>query len=339
MNADFFAFCTSLHPLGLKAIGSLSEVRHLPAHETIYRPGDVADTLFIINRGVVEAFQGDTTDAGAGTYLTRGDMFGDLEVLAGLPRQQLVRACEPISLQCFRRDDFPELLQRVPRFFQFLSEQLAGRLLQARDLAGTRTSSLELSGSLTNFDLVTIYQTIVNSSQTGELSICDEKGELSAAFSFDKGIPAGGQFQHLTGEEAFLQLFLTDDLHGTFSFSSNKDSVTEAIKGAAIDRHPADLLITALQSRDEFHELKKTFGDCSARLVRQRATLSMSETDPAVRQLAERIWQLTVARQPAVSDLYPLFSVSELKLHVAVQELVDSGNLALSEAEIPQEAA
>jgi signal-transduction protein with cAMP-binding, CBS, and nucleotidyltransferase domain len=51
---DFFGFCTTLKPLELKALGRLSEVRHLEEGEIVYSPGDPADSLYIINRGLVE---------------------------------------------------------------------------------------------------------------------------------------------------------------------------------------------------------------------------------------------------------------------------------------------
>src|SRR3954470_22743747 len=53
-DPDFFAYCTGLKLLELKAIGELSSVQHLPEGETIYSTGDPGDALFIINRGVVE---------------------------------------------------------------------------------------------------------------------------------------------------------------------------------------------------------------------------------------------------------------------------------------------
>ena len=55
VDRDFFGFCTTLKPLELKALGALSEIRHLTAGETIYAAGDPSDVLYIINRGVVEA--------------------------------------------------------------------------------------------------------------------------------------------------------------------------------------------------------------------------------------------------------------------------------------------
>jgi len=185
---DFFAYCTSLKLLELKAIGELSRVRHLDEGETIYSTGDPGDSLFIINRGVVEVVQPSAANAPA-TYLSRGDMLGDVETLSGLPRNQIARTCEPVSVQCFQRKDFPELIKRVPSFFHFLSGQLASRLSQARDLAMTQSHCLELGGNLANFDLITVYQTIANSSQTGQLRISNPSGELISAFFFEQGQP------------------------------------------------------------------------------------------------------------------------------------------------------
>src|SRR5437762_6264539 len=224
VDRDFFGFCTTLKPLELKALGELSQTRHLAVGETIYAAGDRSDTLYIINRGVVKAVR-DSVGNRSDAYLSRGDIFGDVEVLTEQPRKYLVRTHEPVSLQCFHRNDFTELTRRLPSFFQYLSEQLAFRLAQARDLALAQSHCLELSGSLSNFDLVTIYQTIVNSSQTGELRISNEKSDLISALFFEKGQPRRGQFEHLTGEEAFWQLFLSDSDY-TFSFSAGDRPVS-----------------------------------------------------------------------------------------------------------------
>ena len=78
VNGDFFGFCTTLKPLQLKAMGELSEVVHLEQGETVYSPGDVGDSLYIINRGVVELGQENGAEGPAETYLSRGEIFGDV---------------------------------------------------------------------------------------------------------------------------------------------------------------------------------------------------------------------------------------------------------------------
>jgi CRP-like cAMP-binding protein len=324
VDRDFFGFCTSLKPLELKALGQLSHTRHLAAGKTIYAPGDPGDTLYIINRGVVEAVRSTAKNV-SDTYLSRGDIFGDVEVLTERPRKYLVRTRESVSLQCFHREDFPELIRRVPSFFQYLSEQLAFRLAQARDLALAQSDGLELSGSLSNFDLVTIYQTIVNSSQTGELRICNEKSDLVAAFCFERGRPRCGQFQHLTGEEAFWQLFLSDSLAGTFSFSSGDEPVSGWIKSEPITRNADDMLINALQGRDEFHDLKERMLHPEEKLHRRKPNLSWSPTAPSnLQPIAEQIWPLTYEGPVTLASLFLRCTVCQLKIYQVVDELVQS---------------
>jgi len=330
---DFFAFCTSLQPLELKALGALSQVRHIPENETIYVPGDVGDTIYIINRGLLEMVQANAKSSVAATYLSRGDVFGDLEVLADLPRRHTVRTCEPASLQCFDRQDFPELVRRVPAFFRYLSGSLAARLLRAHDAVLSQSHCLELSGNLANFDLVTIYQTIANSSKTGELSIRDASGELVSAFFFESGRPKSGQFRHLTGEEAFWQLFLTEELRGTFTFSSDKQEVSGLIRTAQMNRSSDDLLINALQSRDQLNDLRKHIPDAGATLRRQRRELEVGEiAPPNLHSVAAEIWRRLFNRPMSVTELYQHLAVSELKIYQAVCELVRSGHLVLSDS-------
>ena len=85
VDRDFFGFCITLKPLELKAIGELSQTWHLDAGETIYAPGDPGEAFYIINRGVVEAVRSGTKRV-SDTYLSRGDIFGDVEVLTERPR-------------------------------------------------------------------------------------------------------------------------------------------------------------------------------------------------------------------------------------------------------------
>jgi CRP-like cAMP-binding protein len=340
LDRDFFGFCTTLKPLELKAMGELSQVRHLDEGETVYSPGDPGDALYIINRGVVEVVQDNPGKKSAETYLSRGDIFGDVEVLTDLPRQHLIRTREPVSLQCFPRKNFAELAERVPSFFQYLSEQLAFRLSQARDLTLAQSHCLELSGRLSNFDLVTIYQTIVNSSQTGELRISNENSELVSAFYFEKGQPRCGQFEHLTGEEAFSQLFLSEALPGTFSFSSGDRPVSDWIQSERIARNPEEMLINALQGRDELNELKHRMCDGAATLHRRKPNLAWPASVPAdLQPVAEQIWKFACSGTVTLSSLFRHCSFCELKIYEVVDELVESQHLDLSPAGAGQKVA
>lgn len=332
LDQDFFAFCTSLKLLELKAIGELSRVRHLGEGETIYSTGDAGDALFIINRGVVEVIHPAAQQSAPSAYLSRGDVLGDVETLSGLPRKHIARTCEPVSLQCFQRKDFAELIRRVPSFFFFISNQLALRLAQARDLAMTQSHCLELAGNLANFDLITVYQTIANSSQTGQLRISNAAGELVSAFFFEQGQPRGGQFAHLTGEEAFWQLFVNEHLAGKFTFSTDSLPEKDWIQSERITKNASEMLINALQGRDEFAELKHRFQDEATPLERGKPNLIWPATAaPELRPLAEQIWAFAARGPVTVPILFQNCAVCELKIYQAVDELLQSRHFVWSQ--------
>jgi CRP-like cAMP-binding protein len=324
-DRDFFTFCTSLKPVELKAMGELSKVVHLEEGENIYSASDSADALYIINRGVVELVPDASRRGTPSTYLSRGDIFGDCEALCGLPRTHLMRTREKVSLQRIERKNFSELAVRVPEFFRYLSEQLASRLLHTHELSLSKSHCLELSGSLTNFDLATIYQTILSSMQTGELSILDESAQRVAAFFFKNGHPHSGQFQHLTGEEAFWQLFLSESLAGTFSFSAIEQPLSECVLGSEIRRDERDLLISALQFRDEFQVLKAKYPDRTLKLRRRKLNFSWPASAPAeLRPIAEQIWQMAYTTPLSFETLYQKCAFCELKIFLVIDHLVEA---------------
>lgn len=334
-DRDFFAYCTGLKLLELKAIGELSRVRHLAEGEVIYSPGDRSDALFIINRGVVEVVQAPTP----AIYLSRGDVLGDVETLSGLPRRQVARTCEPVSLQCFQHRDFPELIRRVPSFFHFLSSHLAFRLAQAADLETSPGESLELSGNLANFDLITVYQTLANSSQTGQLRIADSSGDVISAFFFEQGQPRSGQFEHLTGEEAFWQLFVNDHLSGTFTFSAG-DMPDKKTVQSDIAKNASEMLINALQGRDEFAELKQRFAESGETLIRAKVNLSWpASAKPELEAVAKQIWEIAASEPVTISALFPRCTVCELKIYQAIDELIRSRHFILSDEVVSAKVA
>jgi hypothetical protein len=197
-----------------------------------------------------------------------------------------------------------------------------------------------LSGSLSNFDLVTVYQTIVNSSQTGELRISNESSQLISAFYFEKGQPRCGQFEHLTGEEAFSQLFLSEALAGTFSFSSGDRVIRAGMQAEEITRNPDQMLINALQGRDELNELKHRMSDNSATLQRRKPDLVWpSAVEADLRPVAEEIWAFIADGQVAFSSLFRQCFFNELKIYQAVDQLVESQHLDLTSIQAGQKVA
>jgi len=332
VERDFFVFCTSLKRTELRAIGELSWVRHLAEGEVLYQPGDSGNAIFIVNRGILEVLPEKDSHETNPVLLARGEMIGDVEAFSDLRRTQIVRAREAASVQCFPKAKFAELARQVPPFFLYLCEQMACRIVAAGHLARTMDHRAPLSGRISHFDLSTVHQTIANSSQTGELKIKDEDAEAIGIFYFENGRPVAGQFQHLTGEEAYWQLFLSETLSGTFSFSVGERSLPDCIESSRIGKTVSDMLIVGLQYRDEFEALKNDLQKTNGRLMATASELHWNGDEPeSLRPVAERIWEL-VSRKPAtLSELYRNSSVAEVKIYRVVDHLLANKQIGFVE--------
>jgi len=334
LQRDFFAFCKTLRLVELKAIGTLSQVRHFAEGETIYEPGQNGEDLFIITRGAAELLPANPRPGQPATVLSRGDIFGETGALLDMPRYHTARACAALSVQCFRRSDFAELILQVPSFFLFLSEKIAGRLFQSRELMRSNSNALELSGSLANFDIVTVYQTIIHSMQTGLLTIADEAGETISTFYFQKGTPRWGRFRHLSGKEAFSQLFLHEHRSGTFSFSNQVQVGADWGEGSALNGHSDEILINAIQMRDQLEDLRKRISAREARLKRRTLNFSWEATElQGLRPVAEEIWQLAYNHELSIADLQDRTGFCDWKIYKTVDQMVRSGLFALGAEE------
>ncbi len=332
-KSDFFSFITSLRPIELKAIGELSQTLHLEEAVTVCQAGEESDAIYIINRGTLEVVH-ESSGYSSNTpvsYLSRGDMFGETETLSGVPRKNTIRSCEPVSIQRFKKKDFPELIRRVPAFFYYMSQQIASQMTKITDLAFVQSNCLELSGNLANFDMVTIYQTILNSAQTGELSVVDEGKETIATFFFEDGQTKHARYYHLAGEEAFWQLFLHEKLSGTFSFSIADCEKTGMQDDPPIRRNPTDLLITALQYRDEFKGMLDDVPDPTRQLRREKLNLDWPDAQAGLQPVAEAIWQTCYSSVMSLEELCQRLPYCEMKFFKTILVLLETGHFSLSE--------
>lgn len=325
VSDDFFSFCTSLPVEELRSIGALSRVNHYAEGDLVYSPGERSDHFFIINRGLVEIIPGPDSPGGS-VVLCRGNIFGEGGAFNRAPRDQTARAGAMLSVQCFKAKDFPELVRRVPSFVLFLCENISRQLIQAR----TIEAGCELVGSLANFDLITIYQTIVRSMRTGTLFINGETGETVSEFYFENGTPCWGRFRHLLGEEAFWQLFIQPRKAWTFAFSREKPSNVDFKEHKIITQGAEEMLVRAIQMRDEFETLRESMNDENAVLKRQQLNFVWPKSEPeTLRPMAEEIWQIVYSKPMSLADLCGCCNACALTTYQAVATMLRAGLFAL----------
>jgi hypothetical protein len=105
---------------------TLVEKTYAPG-EIIFRQGDSADCLYVINAGEVEVIQ----DAGeTETILARlgpGEYFGEMALLSNAPRNATIRAATDLEALTIHRDDFTSLYGSIPALRQSLEETMQHR--------------------------------------------------------------------------------------------------------------------------------------------------------------------------------------------------------------------
>ena len=93
-----------------------SVMTELKRRTPVYLPGDPADKIYLIKRGVVKIST--LTDAGKEivlAFLHPGDVFGELAVVDSSPRDHYAEIHEDALICIFARKDFLELMKKTPR--------------------------------------------------------------------------------------------------------------------------------------------------------------------------------------------------------------------------------
>lgn len=330
---DFFTFCTTLKPVELRTLGQLTETVHLKEGDTLYHKDDEADALFIISRGVVEMVwpgsDGEPSSHDQHCYLSRGDMIGAVALLTNTPHTSEIRACEAASLQKISRDNLPRLRDQLPSFMCYIAEQLSWQLSQINELHAVQSNCLELSGNLENFDMVTVFQTIFQSSQTGELLVCDDNDTPTGIFLFQDGVPVAAQYAHLLAEEAIWQIFLRD-LKGTFSFARSHE--LPDMEGGTLQggRSPDNYLLNALQMRDEFQDLLHRIPSTTAILTPLNKELDLHELDGPDADVIRYIWNNLHSANHTLESLLDALPYNELTLYRYIVILKEADLLRIS---------
>lgn len=135
----------SLPPEAIEELCDCAELESFAAGEPIVREGDPSDSLYIIRLGQVKVTQGAAGGERTLAYLTRGDCFGEIGLLRGLPRTATVTGVDhPVfdennkrrgsraELVKINADDVRALLEKYPRIKGRLELKAEQRLREQR---------------------------------------------------------------------------------------------------------------------------------------------------------------------------------------------------------------
>ena len=121
-------FLKPLTPDALTQVANSLRPLLYEAGRTVVRQGDEGDTFFLVSRGRVGIWMGETdNDAQPVATLGRGQCFGEMSLLTGARRTATVRAVEDTELLLLGKAEFRDILLADPKVLESLSQILALR--------------------------------------------------------------------------------------------------------------------------------------------------------------------------------------------------------------------
>lgn len=102
--------------------------REFAAGEDIVREGDLGSQMYIVQRGRVSVRKAVGERQVELAELGKGDIFGEMSLLEGLPRSTTVRALEPTTVMIVEPGGFLLKIRRDPTLAFELLQQLSGRV-------------------------------------------------------------------------------------------------------------------------------------------------------------------------------------------------------------------
>jgi CRP-like cAMP-binding protein len=326
---DFFAFCKRTNPKEFEKIVKEGQLIQCGPDSIIYLQGEPSDSFYVINDGMVEVVIAD--DQGQNPVpiakLEKGELFGEIGLLMDSPRSASMRVPESATLLRYDRDAFQRLITSHPAFGQYLAMSLSRRLQKTTAQLHFYSNARELSGSLSFFDLPTIFQTISLSQQHGIMHVFNLTSEILGEFAFNRGTPVSARYQHLYGMEALFQLFQVTP-NASFGFSRcNEEPIVES----PLDiRNVNDFVMHAVHLKDEMSVLQeklKISDDQPLKRVHSRLEWQYSD----LKDCAQGIWQ-TIIKEPlplkTIESMVPFCRHNVLQV---VDRLFETSQLAFAE--------
>ena len=139
------ALFAGLSPSALNDILGRMTARGYTANQYICREGDTSDHMYLLESGVVEVIIGEGSAAQVIAHLRRGDIFGEMGLLADEPRAASILTAMPTLVLQLGRSAFTEIIHLYPAILLNISRVLIERQRKSlRSLVRSRRSEFIL---------------------------------------------------------------------------------------------------------------------------------------------------------------------------------------------------
>ena len=289
--------------------------------ELIVKKGDPGDSLFVVKSGVVEV-SSPTESAPPLAYLGRGDTFGEMALLTGSERSADVRVPQHAELLVIDQALFEDLMTNHPGFASQIAKMLAARLVSVLEDLPEHSSKKELQGDLKFFDLATVVQTLISSSQTGVMTLSVGKDQVAQLY-FQNGNIYRAHYAHRRGDEAVHHLFqaLPD---AEFLFESKGAEAVADGPDPGITVPAMALMMDSVRLQDELKMLLDDLPAETAVLKRNKDALDWDDAEAQAD--AHHLWGL-LHSPTSIGDLFERAHSCHYHTAKILARLLESGQI------------
>ena len=243
------------------------------------------DSLFVVKSGVVEVVN--PAEGPPLAYLGRGESFGEMALLTNSERSADVRVPQRAELLVIDRALFDDLMTNHSGFAAQMAVILAHRLVAVLEDLPDREVKRELQGDLAYFDLATVVQTLISSSQSGVMTLSIDKTMVAQLF-FQSGNIFRAYYGQRRGDEAVHHLFQALP-GGQFLFESRADDAVADGPDPGITVPAMALMMDSVRLQDELKILLEELPADNTLLERNADKLVWTEAEGQAD--AHQIWE------------------------------------------------
>jgi CRP-like cAMP-binding protein len=309
----------------LERVITAGELRRLYQGDYLFEAGDPPDSIHVILAGAIEVVRStpDNPEPMPVAYLSPGEAIGDMGLFTRTRRRSAGRAPEFADILTLTITVFNDLTRSVPGYGMEIAGVFARRLEAFINHMRGQKRRKELSGKLRFFDLPTVVQTLVQSNQTGVLTITDDDGTMVAEVLLRDGSVDRARYGLMEGEEAFFQLFHNDD-HGEFFFRTMREPSPDSISTIRIAMSAMNLLMDAIRRVDEFPGLRNRLPNPEGPYRAKTGELDWQEV--ATEAIAQEVFAKLREPRP-IADLVDEVPCSVFTLYRIAAELYESDQI------------
>lgn len=307
----------------------------------LFKIGQSSSNLYIVRNGIIELRSPKEEDSSQTitNYIGPGQTLGETTALLNEAHTSEARVPEGAEIFIISAERLRELIRSNPDIAEHFVLTFARYLSSSYKRLSMQNKS-KLQGSLFYFDLATVLQTLINSNESGLLTIYSIGRGLVRSMAWSSSIgayPLGQVYlengmvvsawaSSLYGEEAFFQLFQAE-LNGSFSFEQEA-KMSDRHPGEMITKPPRSLVFESVKLQDELNQLRDKYPDDTMLFQLNGMTLHVEKqiNEP----IADIIYRMLIERPFTLIEFLDTLPCCYYRTYAVLDELYSTHQITIA---------